>query len=193
MNGINNNLPKYGRAQARKAEFHEAPISGPLAPAGFSPPPRASSGAVPLFQWLLCPMAVLILCGCSSLTKPAGASFASVVIARHGPEEICHVAIDVFKSAGYESRISTQGDLVFEKGAPLNDRTTHDGWSPGGATMERVRAEIVTLDDGTHRLQCKAYKVVDAGDRVFEKEQRLANFRSGPYQALLDKVAAKLR
>jgi hypothetical protein len=32
-----------------------------------------------------------------------------------------------------------------------------------------------------------------AGDSFFEEEHRLANFRSGPYQNILDEVAKRLK
>ena len=58
---------------------------------------------------------------------------------------------------------------------------------------ERVRAEIVPQNDGSLRLQCKAYMVRDADSALIEEEVRLAHFRARPYQELLNRVAARLR
>jgi hypothetical protein len=137
---------------------------------------------------------VLVLAsGCSSLNKPSGASFASVVIANHSPAEIRQVTSDVFMSAGYHSRVSAGGNLVYEREGTRKQQIAHGGWLDDHSITERVRAEIVSLPDGTQRLQCKAFIVEDAGDTRFESEKRLANIRSGPYQRLLDEVASKLK
>ena len=63
----------------------------------------------------------------------------------------------------------------------------------GAQTLVRVRAEIVALAAGSHRLQCRAFIVTGAGDSFFEEEKPLSNMRSGPYQRLLDKVQASLK
>jgi len=138
-------------------------------------------------------LALLLWCGCSSLHQPASASFASVIIPNKSPEEIRRATQLVFTAAGYETSVSARGDLVFEKEGTRGNQIAHGGWLQDNPIKERVRAEVVPLLDGTQRLQCKAYMVEDAGDPVFEKEKRLANFRSGPYQDLLDKVAAQLK
>ena len=63
----------------------------------------------------------------------------------------------------------------------------------GAVTIIRVRVSLVDLGSGKHRLQCQASMVSGAGDSFFENEARLANFRSGPYQDLLDEVAKRLK
>ncbi len=142
---------------------------------------------------VILPLALLACCGCHSLTQPTGASFASVVIASQSTDEIRRAAKAVFTAAGYETFVSARGDLVFEKEGTRGNQIAHGGWLQDKPIKERVRTEIVSLLDGTQRLQCKAYMVEDAGDPLFEKEKRLANLRSGPYQELLDKVAERLK
>ena len=44
-----------------------------------------------------------------------------------------------------------------------------------------------------YRLQGNAFAVRDAGDAVFEDEVRIGNLGRGPYQTLLDSVAARLQ
>ncbi len=63
----------------------------------------------------------------------------------------------------------------------------------GAKTLVRVKAEIVGIGGGSHRLQCQAYMVRDAGDSFFEEEQKLTSLRSRPYQSLLNKVAKKFK
>ena len=87
--------------------------------------------------------------------------------------------------------------MVFEKEGSRGDQILYGGVGGaayGGAVTVRVKAEIVDLvGQDARRLQCTAYMVNDAGDGIFEDSQRLANFRRGPYQKLLDDVAAKLK
>ena len=103
----------------------------------------------------------------------------------------------VFGEAGYKANRVPDGAMVFEKEGSRGDQIVYGGLGGaayGGAVTVRVKAEIVELaGQDAHRLQCTAYMVNDAGGGVFEDQQRLANFRRGPYQKLLDEVAAKLK
>ncbi len=103
----------------------------------------------------------------------------------------------VFGEAGYKANRSHNGSMVFEKEGSKGDQILYGGLGGaayGGAVTVRVKAEIVDLmGQDAHRLQCQAYMVQDAGEGVFEDKQRLANFRRGPYQKLLDDVATKLK
>jgi hypothetical protein len=132
--------------------------------------------------------------GCSSL-KPAAASFASVTISGKSAGEIRDAAVAVFRENGYQVSASSSG-LTFEKeGSKLNSvsRDGLVGSHYGAVTIIRVRAEVVALGNGAQRLQCQTYMVSGAGDSFFEDEVRLANFRSGPYQKILDEVAKRLK
>lgn len=144
------------------------------------------------YAWLIFPLAALGLCGCRSANKPASASFASVVIANRSVDEIRRTATAVFTEAGYETYSSVGGGLIFEKEGTRKNQVMHGGWIDDSPVRERVRSEIVTLHNGTHRLQCKVYMVQDPG-AFSAQEKRLANFRSGPYQELLNQVAAMLK
>jgi len=99
----------------------------------------------------------------------------------------------VFSEAGYQPGFMIGNELIFEKEGSQMDQIVHGGWLDEVHVKERVRAQIVRLSDGTHRLQCTAYMVQNAGDLRFENEKRRPHFRGGPYQALLDKIAAQLR
>ena len=86
-----------------------------------------------------------------------------------------------------------RSNLEIAKNGSEMDQIVHGGWLDDVPVKQRVRAQIVRLSDGTHRLQCTAYMVESAGDLRFENEKRRPHFRAGPYQALLDKVAEQLR
>jgi hypothetical protein len=133
--------------------------------------------------------------GCSSLGKPASASFASVTITSKSARQIQDATVAVFREHGYQVFTSSQG-LTFEKEGSKANSIARDGFVGshyGAVTIVRVRAELVDLANGAQRLQCQAYMVSGAGDAFMENEARLANFRSKPYQKLLDEVAKRLK
>ena len=103
----------------------------------------------------------------------------------------------VFGEAGYKANRAPDGSMVFEKEGSRGDQIIYGGLGGaayGGAVTVRVRAEIVDLmGQDAHRLQCTAYMVTDAGEGIFEDKSRLANFRRGPYQKLLEEVTTKLK
>ncbi len=137
----------------------------------------------------------LLSAGCSSLSQPASASFASVVISGKSAAEIRDATIAVFREDGYQVFGSSRG-LVFEKEGTKANSIARDGFVGshyGAVTIIRVRAEVVVLSTGDQRLQCHAYMVSGAGDSFFEEEHKLADFRGGPYQDLLDEVAKRLK
>jgi hypothetical protein len=133
--------------------------------------------------------------GCSSMNKPVTASFASVTISGKSAAEIRDTTVAVFRENEYQVFASSQ-ELVFEKeGSKLNSisRDGLVGSHYGAVTIIRVRVALVDLGNGKQRLQCQASMVSGVGDAFSEEEHRLANFRSGPYQDLLDEVAKRLK
>ena len=136
----------------------------------------------------------LFSAGCH-LGQPASASFASVIISGKSAGEIRDATVAVFRENGYQVFASAQG-LIFEKEGTKANSIAYDGFVGshyGAVTIIRVRVELVDLGNGAQRLQCQTYMVSGAGDSFFENESRLANFRSGPYQDLLDEVAKRLK
>jgi hypothetical protein len=137
----------------------------------------------------------LLSAGCCSLGKPASASFASVAISGKTAGEIRDATIAVFRENVYQVFGSSEG-LTFEKEGTKGNTLAHEGpfaAYQGAVTIIRVRASLVALGSGVWRLQCQAYMVSGAGDSFFENEHKLADFRSGPYQDLLDEVARRLK
>jgi hypothetical protein len=134
--------------------------------------------------------------GCSSLSEPASASFASVTIPNHSAEEIAAATAQVFGADGYRGGTTGPGEMVFEKEASRATTLSREGLvdTYGGArTVNRVRVQIVSLSGASsYRLQCQAYIVRDAGD-LLEDQVPLTNLRSGPYRSLLNKVKKQLK
>jgi len=133
--------------------------------------------------------------GCSSLSEPSSSGFASVTIQKHTAEEIAAATAQVFGGEGWRGGTIGPGRMVFEKEASRGTTFAREGLvatSYGASTINRVRAEIVPLSGGAHRLQCKAFVVSGGSDPFFQDEVPLANFRSGPYKSLLKKVAKRL-
>lgn len=136
---------------------------------------------------------LLAVTGCHSLSGPGSASFASVTIANHTDTEIATVTEKVFAADGYRGGQTGAGEWTFDKEASRATTMSREGLvaaQDGAKTMNRVRVEIIDLENGKFRLQCQAY-MVSGGS--FQDEVPLAHIRSGPYQALLDKVAKELK
>ena len=159
--------------------------------------PRTGAGE---FPWrlplralaLFALLATLAATGCKSSSGGA-AGFASVLIPDRSEAEIRQMAVTVFIGNGYESLLPPGGGLVFEKhGSRAND-IAYGGWIDDRTARVRVKAEIELQPDGSRRLQCQAYMVAHAGDSFFEEEHKLAHYKSGPYQKLLDETARRLK
>jgi hypothetical protein len=158
------------------------------------PLPATASPIQPVLAALLMTLLALTFAGCGA-SKPNSASFASVVIKGHTPEEIWKATVEVFQEAGYAAG-SIGDQIVFQKEGSRMTNLAYEGLVGahyGAQTLVRVKANLFNLGEGAYRLQCQAFVVKDAGDQFFQEEQRLANVRSGPYQSLLDKVAKRFK
>ncbi len=139
----------------------------------------------------------LVLCatGCR-LGKPASASFASVDISGHSPQQIQEATGNVFREDGYAAYLGGNGQMIFQKeGTRANNLSQNGvvGSYYGETTMFRVVAEIVEIGGEKYRLQCQAYLVRNPGDSFMEDSHPLANVRRMPYQHLLNKVARAVK
>ena len=83
--------------------------------------------------------------------------------------------------------------MVFEKEGSRWDQIAYGSWVNDTSVWIRVRVSMVPLSDGSFRLQCQAFKVRNKGDPLTEDQVRIGNSQSKPYQALLDKVAERLK
>jgi hypothetical protein len=129
--------------------------------------------------------------GCG-LTKPASASFASVVIHGHTMKEIQNAAGHVFTADGYNVMVRDH-EMKCEKQGSRAAELAYEGLAGNGPVNVRVLASIVQLSETSYRLECQAFIVKSPGDAVMEEVIRLQNIRSRPYQDLLDKVAKELQ
>jgi hypothetical protein len=134
--------------------------------------------------------------GCRSVSGPGSATFASVTIQNHTSEEIAAATARVFAADGYRGGMSGPGQMVFEKPASRGTSFAREGIvnaTSGAQTINRVRAEIVSLGDRTYQLQCRAFMITGGSDTFFQDEVPLTYARSGPYQSLLNEVAKQLK
>ncbi len=145
---------------------------------------------------LVCLLLLPVATGCRSLTDPSSVTFAGVTIKNHTTEEITRVTVQVFAADGYRGGMNNSGQMVFEKEASRMTSLAREGAVNsyyGANTINRVRADIEPIGGGVYRLECKAYMVTGGSDPFFQDEVPMTNVRRGPYQSLLDKVAAQLK
>ena len=129
--------------------------------------------------------------GCSSLDKPASASFASVIIANQTIEKIKAATMTVFTQNGYQLMSLPDSELAFQREATRREQIDYAGFvgaHQGEQVVIRVRMSIEPSGAGAYLLGCKAYAVCNPGQPVFETSTALFNFQSGSYQKLLDNV-----
>ena len=136
----------------------------------------------------------LSLTGCTTSDLPASASFASVTITGVSAEKINAATIAVLTENGYDEPIIEPDKMIFEKEGTRSDVLAHDGlraMQNGEIALKRLTTELVELSHGSYRLQCQAFIISNLnGNR--EKEHRLYNHKSEPYQKMLDDVARRL-
>jgi hypothetical protein len=141
---------------------------------------------------LLVAVAGAVVIGCKSVDKSASASFASVRIQDHTPEQIRAATAVVFQQDGYTAADVHHAKMVFEKTASRWDRIAYGNWIDEAPITVRVRVSVVPVSNGVFDLRCEAFSVRHKGEATYEEEVRLKNNRSEPYQALLDKVPGRL-
>jgi hypothetical protein len=138
-------------------------------------------------------LAVIFGGGCSSMDKPASASFAGVVISNHSPEQIRLATDTVFMQNGYQAYGEQGGALVYEREATGREQRQYAGFVGvhEGEKVDirvRVRIENRNPNSNSYWLTCNAYAVCNPGQSVFETTTALFGFQSGPYQKLLDNI-----
>jgi hypothetical protein len=140
--------------------------------------------------------AVMFVSGCSSLDKPATASFASVIIVNQTPAAIRQAVFAVFQDNGYNSIPQTDGSLAFQREATRGEQLSYAGIAgtqEGERVVIRVLVNIRPKSPNAYWLEAKAYAVCNPDQPVFENTTALFNFQSGPYQKLMDDVSNNLK
>jgi len=139
--------------------------------------------------------AVMFAGGCSSMDKPASASFASVVIVNQTPVSIRQAVIAVFQDNGYQIIPQSDETLVFQREATRREQIDYAGFAGAQAGEQvaiRVRVNVLPKNPGAYWVAAKAYAVCNPGQGVFENTTALFDFQSKPYQKLMDQVAQKV-
>lgn len=136
---------------------------------------------------------MLAATGCKSSKAGDSASFASVVILGSDEAQIRATTGVVFKEHGYESLGAVGSEMIFEKRGSLANDIAYGGWIDDRTTRVRVKAEIVPLPDGSHRLGCQVAMVQHAEDSFFREEHKLSRWNAGPYRKLLEETARRLK
>jgi len=141
-------------------------------------------------------LAALFAAGCSSMNKPASASFASVLIYNQTPEKIRLTADSVFANNGYQSIRNPDGTQIYEKEATKGEQLAYAGFvgaHEGERTIVRVRMGLEPQGLNCFLLSCKAFVVTSPGDFVSEQTFPLYGWQSGPYQNLLNNIRDNLK
>jgi hypothetical protein len=144
---------------------------------------------------LLC-AAALFAGGCSSLDKPASASFASVIIFNQTPEIIRQTVFAVFQDNGYHMIPQTDGSLAFEREATRGEQLSYAGFvgtHEGERVVIRVLVNIRPKNPNAYWVEAKAYAICNPDQPVSENKTALFNFQSKPYQDLMNQVKNDLK
>ena len=145
---------------------------------------------------MFCILAAIFSSGCSSTDRPASAGFAAVVIVNQSVEQIQQAAVAVFQQNGYQAMtLGATARTGFEREATERENSVN---TPGSSVRTRVKKSSSAC--GKNRTKKSQRVLVELqglrrdqpGKGVFENTTALFGFQSGPYQKLLDQVAARL-
>ena len=125
------------------------------------------------------------LVGCQSPGTAHSDTLASVTISSSSASRVRVALIKVFEAAEFEGKSVFDPEMVFERRGSLGDNLLHGGLL-SGKTIERVRVRVTPIGPETFRLDCNAFTVQYAGDRVMEEEYRIR--RKAPYRQLLERA-----
>ena len=104
--------------------------------------------------------------GCR-LNKPGSASFASVDISGHSPQQIQEAAGNVFREDGYSAFLGANGEMIFQKEGTRANNIGQNGMVGtyyGEQTLVRFVAQLVQIGSDSWRLQGQAYFVRNPGE-----------------------------
>jgi hypothetical protein len=144
--------------------------------------------------WTALLLAAGLFAGCSSMDKPASASFASVIVINQTPEKIRQAVTAVFQDNGYQMLPQSDETMAFQREATRREQIDYAGFAGAQAGEQvaiRVRVNIRPKNPSAFWVEGKAYAVCNPGQPVFENTTALFNFQSKPYQKLMEQVAQK--
>ncbi len=146
---------------------------------------------VPLFMLLA---AALMSGGCRSHRGPGADHLAAVVIEGSSVLQVARAASDVFQAAGFVAVPLARNDelqLMFERQAGTGAILAYGDWS-GTPIWYRARLSMSSLGPGGLLLTCDVYRVAHRGDPHFEEEDKVTRVHRRTYQALLQKIKARV-
>ncbi len=157
-------------------------------------PTRFSS---PYLRVLSAAFVAVVLTACHTTNNPtateaAAEAIAAVQIRGNTPGQITQVATEVFQAHGYARGSKRVGGLVFEKPAGKMSNLAYGSWVGDTPVWTRVKLSMVSTGEAEYTLACRAFHVRDKGSSM-EEEIKIGRMGSGPYQKLLDEVAARFR
>ncbi len=132
-------------------------------------------------------MALLTMTACRS----PGGGHASVVISGASFDNIRAATAAVFNAAGYSLTTSSASEMTFQKLGGRGQEILYGSWESKGV-MDRVRVRFEPGANNDYQLIATAYSVRDAGDRVFEDENRKVLLSAGSYRKLLNDVKKRV-
>jgi hypothetical protein len=130
--------------------------------------------------------------GCKSTDKPESARFASVEIQGSTAAQIRDAIMAVFQAHEYLLARPGMTKLVFERKGSNWNNLAYGNWIDETGVWVRVKVSVVPLGETACRVECHAFLLRGRGEST-EEEIRVKNYRSGPYQKLMDEVAARLK
>lgn len=130
-------------------------------------------------------LCLALLEGCQSPNISRSDVLVSVTIDCSSLARVRVAVIKVFEAAEFEGKSVFDPEMVFERRGSLGDNLLRGGLL-SAKTIERVRVRVTPLGAETFRLDCSAFTVQYAGDRVMEDEYRIR--RKEPYQRLFEQV-----
>jgi hypothetical protein len=127
--------------------------------------------------------------GCQS-SGHGTSPFAAVEIRGKTPDVIRQVTRQVFEEHGYTGTWGVMS-MVFDRPASTLNNLVYGDWDLNSVSV-RVEVNFAELGTDGYRVSCEAYRVRNAGDRVFQDSQKLNKISKGPYQKMLNQVKQRV-
>jgi hypothetical protein len=129
--------------------------------------------------------------GCASNKSEFGDRTA-VMIRNRTPKEIIDSTIVVFQEKGFQVKISTKTEAIFERKGSEWQAATWGGWS-GTGVWERATVRLSDYGAGAYLLEANVEIIGDKGDAFMEDSRPLPRRARKPYQEMLNDVQGRLQ
>lgn len=112
---------------------------------------------------------------------------ASILVSNSSPGAVSGATIDVFENNGYKLARRDKELLVFEKQASKMSDLAYGNWTES-RVWSRVKVTVKPDGENAVQLHCTGFLVRDKGGAT---EEEIKPYGRGPYQKLMDEVAAR--